>query len=358
MRCFASVLQYVHKTHKTPEKHRNETLENSQYARVLRESSKSKTFRLYCTKHLSQNICKTLHNTTKHQSEDAFCEITSQNTAKRTQNARKRHKTLTIQAHYVLRAFGVFSQNTLNLSRKHTIRSNIRLNYGGGSRIRRGSRSSRIVDDFQKQFLRRCFAMFCDVLRCFVCVFLAAFFTKQHKTDQTVYKTHKAPTKYALCNTAQYGAVHLSLTQKMSTKNIRKTRPKHCKTSAKHHNNTVFVNTLLILNYYKTPAKHPQNTKHRKTPQNTTKHVLTKQNELANKPLRSPPPPHCGGCVPPVCCLLAGAPRPAPAPAPRGVVAVVWLPWPRPRVRSFMTAYTYNKRRYHSVIMCRIRLAL
>jgi len=83
---------------------------------------------------------------------------------------------------------------------------------------------------FFKNSVLRCFAVFCGVLRCFVCVFLA-FFTKQHKTDQKVYKTNN---KYALCNTAQYGAVHLSLTQKMSTKKIRKTRPKHCKTSAKH----------------------------------------------------------------------------------------------------------------------------
>jgi len=74
----------------------------------------------------------------------------------------------------------------------------------------------------------------------------------------------------ALCNTAQYGAVHLSLTQKMSTKNIRKTRPKHCKTSniRKTPQNTVFQKTLA--KHHKTPAKHPQNTaKHRKTPQNT-----------------------------------------------------------------------------------------
>jgi len=61
LRCFASVLQYFHKTHKTPEKHRKalENTKNSQYARVLREFSKSTKFRLYCTKHLSQNICKT-----------------------------------------------------------------------------------------------------------------------------------------------------------------------------------------------------------------------------------------------------------------------------------------------------------
>jgi len=70
LRCFASVLQYFHKTHKTktPEKHRKtlENTENSQYARVLRAFSKSKKIRLYCTKHFSQNICKTPQNSAKH----------------------------------------------------------------------------------------------------------------------------------------------------------------------------------------------------------------------------------------------------------------------------------------------------
>jgi len=40
------------------------------------------------------------------------------------------------------------------------------------------------------------------------------------------YTERTTQTKYALCNTAQYGAVHLSLTQKMAKNNIRKTRPK------------------------------------------------------------------------------------------------------------------------------------
>jgi len=52
----------------------------------------------------------------------------------------------------------------------------------------------------------------------------------------------------------------------MSKKNIRKTRPKHCKTSAKHRK-TLFLKKHL--QNTTTPAKHPQNTaKHRKTPQN------------------------------------------------------------------------------------------
>jgi len=93
----------------------------------------------------------------------------------------------------------------------------------------------------------------------------------QNSTKQTKKYTKRTKrTKYALCNTAQYGAVRLSLTQKMSTKNIRKTRPKHCKTSAKHRKtpqNTVFQKSRA--KHRKTPAKHPQNTaKHRKTPQN------------------------------------------------------------------------------------------
>jgi len=67
LRCFASVLRYFHKTHKIPENHRKslENTKNSQYARVLREFSKSKTFRLYCTEHLLQNICKTPQNSHK-----------------------------------------------------------------------------------------------------------------------------------------------------------------------------------------------------------------------------------------------------------------------------------------------------
>jgi len=130
LRVFCSIsTKHTKRTRKTLE-----NTKNSQYARVLREFSKSKKIRLYCTKHFSQNICKTHRKTpqnTAKQSRNAFCEIKSQNTAKCTQNARKRHKTLTIQPQYVLRAFGVFSQNTLDLSRKHTIR-NTRVNYGGG----------------------------------------------------------------------------------------------------------------------------------------------------------------------------------------------------------------------------------
>jgi len=122
---------------------------------------------------------------------------------------------------------------------------------------------------FKKNSVLRCFAVFCGVLRCFVCVFLA-FFTKNRPKQTNKYTKRTKRTKYALCNTAQYGAVRLSHTQKMSTKNIRKTRPKHCKTSPKHRK------TLFKKKHSQNTTKHPQNTllkKHRKTLQNTTKQI-------------------------------------------------------------------------------------
>jgi len=78
------------------------------------------------------------------------------------------------------------------------------------------------VDVFQKQCFAVFFAVFCGVLRWFVCVFLAFLQNSTKQTKKYIERTKQ--TKYALCNTAQYGAVHISLTQKMSTKNC-KTRP-------------------------------------------------------------------------------------------------------------------------------------
>ena len=112
LRCFASVFQYFHKTHKTHGKHQKklENTKNSQYeyARVMREFSKSKEIDCIAQNFFhktSEKHRKTPPQNTAKQSQNAFCEITSQNTAKRTQNAQKRHKTLTIQPQYVLRAF-------------------------------------------------------------------------------------------------------------------------------------------------------------------------------------------------------------------------------------------------------------
>jgi len=88
-----------------PVRRQQKTLENtrnSQYARVLRAFSKSKQKRLYCTKHISQNICKTL-NTAKHRNK------TLQNShktrfvklrRKTQQNKRKTLKTVTKRPQY------------------------------------------------------------------------------------------------------------------------------------------------------------------------------------------------------------------------------------------------------------------
>ena len=142
------------------------------------------------------------------------------------------------------------------------------------------------MDVFQK---RQCFAVLCGVLWCFAVFCVRVFSVRFHKTTQNrphkIYKKRTKRTKYALCNTAQYGAAHLSLTQKMrSQKPFAKHA--HVQKVAKHSQNTVY--------FYKTLAKHhkTQNTrkppaKHRKTPQNTF--AITKQTELAlaNKQLRS-----------------------------------------------------------------------
>jgi len=122
------------------------------------------------------------------------------------------------------------------------------------------------VDVFQKQ---SCFAVFCGVLRRFMCVFLA-FFTKQHKTDQKVYKTHRTKK----IRFVQYSAIrccasfsHSENVYKKHSQNTSKTLQNIGKTPQ----NTVLLKSLA--KHRKTPAKHPQNTaKHRKTPQNT-KHI-------------------------------------------------------------------------------------
>jgi len=127
------------------------------------------------------------------------------------------------------------------------------------------------VDVFQKQ----CFAVFCGVLWCFavfcVRVFLA-FFTKQHKTDQKVYKTHKTNKIRFVCaiqrNTVLCSFLSLRKCLQKHSQNTSKTLQNIRKTPQ----NTVSVFQKPLAEHHKTPAKHPQNTaKHRKT-QNTTKH--------------------------------------------------------------------------------------
>jgi len=259
--CFAAFPQNTQNTRIKKTKNTGKH-ENSQYARVLRAFSKSQKFPLYCTKHFSQNICKTLQNTAK-QSQNAFCEITSQNTAKQRQNAQDCHKTVAIQPQYVLRAFGVFLKNTLNLLRKHTIRID-NTQYTRklrGARTRRGSRS-RIVDVFQKQ----CFAVFCGDLWCFA-VFCVRVFSVFHKTDQKIYKTHKTNK----IRFVQYSAIRCCASFSHS-ENVYKKIAEHVQNIAKHPQNTAKHC------FSKNTRKKPQNTrkipaKHRETPRNTTKHI-------------------------------------------------------------------------------------
>jgi len=105
---------------------------------------------------------------------------------------------------------------------------------------------------------------FCGVLWCFavfcVRVFSVFFLTAQNRPKNIQNEQNEQNTKYALCNTAQYSAVRLSLTQKMSTKKIQNTS-KTLQNIRKTLQNTVFQKTLA--KHHKSPAKH------RKTPQNT-----------------------------------------------------------------------------------------
>jgi len=68
--CFAVFpqnTQSTQKTSKNTEKHKKLTIRSCIAYCVLRAFSESKTIRLYyCTKYLSQNICKTPQNTAKH----------------------------------------------------------------------------------------------------------------------------------------------------------------------------------------------------------------------------------------------------------------------------------------------------
>ena len=145
--------------------------------------------------------------------------------------------------------------------------------------------------------------MFCGVLRCFVvfCGVLCAcrFFSVFHKT---------APNRPQSMQNAQNEQNTLCAIQRKTVlciflplrKCLQKTFAKHFQNTSKTlqnirktPQNTVFQKTKTLAKHHKTPAKHPPNTaKHHKT------HLLTKQTELANKPLRSrvPPGPGPGYC--------------------------------------------------------------
>jgi len=258
-----------------------ENTKNSQYARVLvlRAFSKSQEFRLYCTKHFSQNICKTLQNSAKRKTPQNSHKTRFVKLRRKTpQNKRKTLKTVTKRSQYSRNTYCAHSvllfKNTLDLSRKHTMRNTqYTRKLQGGGHVPAGGHVAGLWMFFKNSVLR-CFAVFCGVLRCFVCVFLA-FFTRQHKTDQKVYKTHKTNKIHFV----QYSAIRCCASFSHALRKcLQKTFAKHVQNIAKHPQNTakhctVFLKTLA--KHHKTPAKHP--------PQNTAKHRKTPQNTFANK---------------------------------------------------------------------------
>jgi len=124
----------------------------------------------------------------------------------------------------------------------------------------------------KKNSVLRCFAVFCDVVRCFVCVFLTFFYKTAQNRPKNIQNAQNE--QNTLCAIQRNTVLCVFLSLRKCRQNIRKTRPKLCKTSAKHRKtpqNTVFRKPLA--KHRKTPAKqkHPQNTakqKHCKTPQN------------------------------------------------------------------------------------------
>ena len=265
--CFAVFpqnTQNTRKTSKNTEKQKKLTI-RSCIAGVFQEQKN----RLYCTKHLSQNICKTPQNTTKHRKTDKtrFVKLrrkTLQNTRKTlVVTKRSQYSRNTYCAHSVIS----LSPKIRYICRESTKYAIYTRKLRGGSRTRRGSRS-RIVDVFQKQ----CFAVFCGVLRCFA-VFCVRVFSVFHKTAQN------RPKSIQNAQNEQNTLCAIPIQRNTVLRIFLSLRKCLQKTFAKHVQNI---------------AKHPQNAKHccfskntRKTPLNTrttpAKHRKTPQNTFANK---------------------------------------------------------------------------
>ena len=197
MPCFASVLQYISTKHtKHPKNIENKHWKTQKTHNTLVHCGcfpRAKNFDCIAQNTFHKTSAKhrkTSQNTAK-QSQNAFCEITSRNTTKQTQNAQDCHKTVAITR--IARIRCILQKYVGSVAKAHNTQYAIYAKItGGGSHTRRGSRSSRIVDVscLKKTVFCGVLRCVCGVLRCFVCVFLA-FFTKQHKTDQTVCKTNQ-----------------------------------------------------------------------------------------------------------------------------------------------------------------------
>ena len=231
------------------------------------------------TKHLtSAKHCKTPRNTAK-QSENAFIvklrRKTLQNARKTLENSLKTSQNAhnTAAAIRIARIRCFLPKYARSRSVAKAAHNTQYTPLRGGGHVPAGGHVAGLWMFFKNSVLR-CFAVFCGVLRCFVCVFLA-FFTRQHKTDQKVYKTHKTNKIHFV----QYSAIRCCASFSHALRKcLQKTFAKHVQNIAKHPQNTakhctVFLKTLA--KHHKTPAKHP--------PQNTAKHRKTPQNTFANK---------------------------------------------------------------------------
>jgi len=182
--CFAVFPQNTQNTRKTSKntgKHKKITI-RSCIAGVFQEQKNSTVLhKTLFTKHLLQNTAKH-RKTPQKQSQNAFCErnyVTKhcKMHAKRLKTSQNAHNTNTATIRIARICF--FFQNTLDLSRKHTIR-NIRVNYGGGGHVPAGGHVAGLWMFFKNSVLR-CFTVFCGVLRY---VFYVRVFSVFHKTAQ------------------------------------------------------------------------------------------------------------------------------------------------------------------------------
>ena len=125
---------------------------------------------------------------------------------------------------------------------------------------------------FFKNSVLRCFAVFCGVLWCFVCVFLSVFYKTAQNKPKIIQNAQNEQNTNTLCAIQRNTVLCIFLSLK---KCLQKKIAKHVQNIAKQFQNirktpqnTVFQKTLA--KHHKTLAKHPQNTaKHRKIPQNT-----------------------------------------------------------------------------------------
>jgi len=119
---------------------------------------------------------------------------------------------------------------------------------------------------FFKNSVLRCFAVFCGVLWCFVCVFLSVFYKTAQNKPKIIQNAQNEQNTNTLCAIQRNTVLCIFLSLK---KCLQKKIAKHVQNIAKHPQNT--AKHYFSKKHSQHTAKHPQNT--RKTPQNTAKHI-------------------------------------------------------------------------------------